>query len=170
MFRRFLWLEWKSFFRSASFGKSLGLKILMIFLALYFAVMFLLVGFGLYPIMKKLYPGEDPLEMVNRFALAYFALEFVMRFMLQTLPVMDIKPLMIFPIKKRKVVNYVLLKSLYSFYNILPLLLIIPFGIINIYKGAHGAATMLGWMVAVYAMTLSVNFLNFIVKKDSQII
>ncbi|APU68074.1 MAG: DUF5687 family protein [Bacteroidota bacterium] len=165
MFRRFLWLEWKSFFRSASFGKSLGLKILMIFLALYFAVMFLLVGFGLYPIMKKLYPGEDPLEMVNRFALAYFALEFVMRFMLQTLPVMDIKPLMIFPIKKRKVVNYVLLKSLYSFYNILPLLLIIPFGIINIYKGAHGAATMLGWMVAVYAMTLSVNFLNFIVKK-----
>lgn len=165
MFKRFFWLEWKSFFRSASFGKSLGLKIFLIFIALYFSAMFLLFGFGLYPIMKKIFPDKDPVQMVNQFALIYFAMEFVLRFMLQTLPVMDIKPLMIFPIKKRKVVNYVLLKSLYSFYNILPLFIILPFGIFNIYKGTHGAGVMIGWMIAMYSITLSVNFLNFIVKK-----
>ncbi|TBW27757.1 DUF5687 family protein [Gramella sp. KN1008] len=165
MFGKFIWLEWKSFFRSASLGKSLGLKIFMIFLALYFSAMFLFFGIALYPMLKEFYPEADPLQVVNRFALIYFVLELVFRFMLQTLPVLDIKPLMTFPIRKRKVVNFVLLKSLYSFYNILPLFLIIPFGVFCIVKGGYGYLNMLGWMLGVYSITLCVNFINFIIKK-----
>ncbi len=165
MFKKFLWLEWKSFFRSASFGKSVGLKILMGFLALYFSAMFLFFGIALFPIIKKIYPAGDPLEIVNRFALVYFAFELIFRFMLQTLPVMDIKPLMIFPIRKRKVVNFVLIKSLFSFYNILPLLLIIPFGIFCIVSEGYNTLSLVSWMIAMYAITLCVNFLNFIIKK-----
>lgn len=165
MFKKFLWLEWKSFLRSASFGKSLGLKLLMGFLALYFAAMFLFLGVALFPMLKKIYPEGDPLLIVNGFALTYFFFEFVSRFMLQTLPVMDIKPLLNQPIKKRKVVNFVLLKSLYSFYNILPLLLFIPFGLFCIFKEDYPAWNMVGWMLAVYSITLCVNYLNFIVKK-----
>lgn len=165
MFKKFVWLEWKSFLRSASFGKSLGLKILMAFLALYFSAMFLFFGIALFPMLKEIYPDQDPLVIVNRFALAYFAFELIFRFMLQTLPVLDIKPLMILPIKKRKVVNFVLLKSLYSFYNLFPILLIVPFGLFCILKQGSGTANMLGWMVAMYSTTLSVNYFNFIIKK-----
>lgn len=165
MFGKFLWLEWKSFFRSASLGKSLGLKIFMVFLALYFSAMFLFFGIALYPMLKELRPEADPLQIVNRFALVYFTLELVFRFMLQTLPIIDIKPLMTLPIMKRKVVNFVLLKSLYSFYNILPLFLIVPFGIFCMVKGGYGTLNMLGWMLGVYSITLCVNYINFIIKK-----
>ena len=165
MLKRFFWLEWKSFFRSASFGKSLGLKILMFFLAIYFTGMFLILGLGLYPGLKKFYPEENPLEIVNRYVLVYFLFELAFRFMLQTLPVLDIKPLMILPIKKRKVVNHVLNKSLFSFYNLLPLLLIIPFGIVCWVKGDYEIWNIAGWMIAMIALTFSVNFLNFIIKK-----
>ena len=165
MFRKFFWLEWKSFLRSASFGKSLGLKILMAFLALYFSAMFLFFGIALFPIIKKIYPEQDPLKVVNSFALVYFVFELIFRFMLQTLPVMDIKPLLTLPVRKNKVVNFVLLKSLYSFYNILPLLLIIPFGLFCILKEGYDPAGMTGWMIAMYALTLCVNYLNFIIKK-----
>lgn len=165
MFNKFIWLEWKAFLRSASFGKSLGLKILMIFLALYFSAMFLFFGIALFPLLKKIYPGESPLEIVNRFALVYFSSELIFRFLLQTLPVMDIKPLMSLPIRKNKVVNFVLIKSLFSFYNILPLLLIVPFGVYSIVKGNYDTMGMMGWMLAVYSITLCVNFLNFIIKK-----
>lgn len=165
MFKKFVWLEWKSFFRSASFGKSLGLKILMAFLALYFSVMFLTLGIALFPLLKELYPEADPLKVVNGFALTYFSFELLFRFLLQTLPVMDIKPLMILPIKKSKVVNFILLKSLYSFYNFLPLLLIIPFGLFCIIKEAYPTTNMAGWMVAMFATTLCINYLNFIIKK-----
>lgn len=165
MFKRFFWLEWKSFFRSASLGKSLGLRIFLIFMGLYFASMFLGFGIALYPGLKKFFPEEDPLVLVNRFALVYFVLELISRFMLQTLPVMDIKPLLNLPIGKRKVVNFVLFKSIYSFYNILPLFIIIPFGVICIVKGGYPAWEMLGWMLTMTALTLCVNFVNFIVKK-----
>lgn len=164
MFKKFIWLEWKSFFRSASLGKSIGLKILMAFLALYFSAMFLLLGIGLFPITKKFFPDSDPLEVINRFALVYFSFELVFRFMLQTLPVMDIKPLTILPIRKKKVVHFVLIKSLFSFYNLLPLLLFVPFGIFCIVEG-YEAWNMIGWMIAVFAITLSVNYFNFIIKK-----
>ena len=38
MFKLFTGLQWKSFFRSATFGKSLGLKILMGFFGVYMLV------------------------------------------------------------------------------------------------------------------------------------
>ncbi|MDX1761303.1 MAG: DUF5687 family protein, partial [Christiangramia sp.] len=165
MFKKFLWLEWNSFLRSASFGKSLGLKILMAFLALYFSFMFLFLGLALFPMLKELYPEGDPLKILNSFLLVYFTFELLFRFMLQTLPVMDIKPLMILPIKRKKVVNFVLVKSLFSFYNLLPLLLFIPFGLFCIIHEDYDAASMTGWMIGVYASVLCNNYLNFIIKK-----
>lgn len=165
MVKRFISLEWKSFFRSASVGKSIGLKILMLFLALYFATIFLLAGIGLYPLLAKYYPGEEPLEIANNFVLVWLLAELALRFFLQTLPVLDIKPLLVLPIRKRKVVNFVLYKSLLSFFNFLPLLVIIPFGIFNIFQSDYEVTSIVGWMLAMYGLSLSVNFANFIIKK-----
>lgn len=137
----------------------------MAFLALYFSAMFLLMGVAMFPLVKELYPERDPLKVVNSFALAYFVFELIFRFMLQTLPVMDIKPLMVLPVKKTKVVNFVLLKSLYSFYNLLPLLLILPFGLFCMLKEGYSNSGMLAWMLSMYALTLSMNYFNFIIKR-----
>ncbi|MFD0977207.1 DUF5687 family protein [Salinimicrobium gaetbulicola] len=165
MFKHFVALQWKAFFRSSSLGKSLGLKILMGFLAIYFSLVFLSLGIGLYPLLKELFPNVAPINMVNNFLIIWFAMELIVRFMLQTLPVISIKPLLSLPIKKVKVVNYVLAKSLFSFFNFLPLLVIIPFGIITWYKGEFSAFSVLGWTVSVYVIDLCVNYANFILKK-----
>ncbi len=165
MVKQLLSLEWKAFFRSASLGKSIGLKILMGFLAMYFTAIFLLFGIGLYPLINEFFPGEEPLLVANRFVLLWLLGELTIRFFLQTLPVLDIKPLMVLPIKKSKVVNFVLLKSIFSFFNFLPLLVIIPFGIFNIYKSEFSVEAIVAWMIAMTGLTLSVNFANFIIKK-----
>ena len=56
MTSHFLKLEWKQFFRSSSFSKSIGAKILIGFFGLYFTVCFLLIGTGAYWILKKQFP------------------------------------------------------------------------------------------------------------------
>jgi hypothetical protein len=165
MYKRFIILEWKAFFRSASVGKSIGVKILMVFLALYFATLFLFAGIGMYPLIQKYFPGEDPLKVANSFVLLWLLAELALRFFLQTLPVMDIKPLLVLPVLKRKVVNFVLIKSLFSFFNFLPLLIIIPFGIFNLYKSDHSTTAIIAWMIAMWGLSLSINFANFIIKK-----
>ncbi|MGC1205957.1 MAG: DUF5687 family protein [Flavobacteriaceae bacterium] len=166
MIKRFLSLEWKSFFRSASLGKSIGIKIFMGFMALYFIAIFLGMGLVTYPALKKLYPEQDPLMVLNGFLFYWILGDLIFRFFFQKLPVMSIKPMLTLPIKKRKIVNYVLEKSAVSFFNFLPLFAIIPFGIILMVKG-YPSTSVLVWMLALIITTLCINFLNFIIESFS---
>ena len=53
MISHFLNLEWKQYFRSAHWQKGIAIKIIMVFLALYFVATFLAIGVGGYYILKK---------------------------------------------------------------------------------------------------------------------
>ncbi|MGC1472793.1 MAG: DUF5687 family protein [Psychroserpens sp.] len=164
--KHFLNLERKQFFRSASFGKSVALNILMIFFALYFIAMFLLVGIGLYPGLKQVFPDQDPLIILNGYLFFYILGDMVLRFFFQKLPVMSVKPLLTLPISKHKVVNYVLRKSAFSFFNFLPLFAFVPFSITLLIKG-YPTGAVLVWLLAVIVVTLIINYLNFIIETFS---
>ena len=166
MIQHFLNFEWKQFFRSSYWQKSIALNILMGFLALYFILVFLALGIGLYPILKKQFPESDPLIILNGFLFYWFLGDLVMRFFLQKLPVMNIKPFLILPLKRSSILNYVLGKSAISFFNFLPLFAVIPFGIILIFED-YSLTTALVWMVLMIIFTLIVNFLNFIIESKS---
>ena len=166
MIKHFLSLEWKAFFRSASFGKSLGIKIFMGFLSLYFIAMFLGMGLLLFPGLKKVYPDQDPLLIVNSFLFYWILADLALRFFFQKLPVMSVKPLLTLPVKRGYVVNYVLGKSVLSFFNFLPLFAIIPFGITLLFKN-YPLANVLVWMLALVLVALIINFLNFIIESFS---
>lgn len=164
--KHFLNLEWKQFFRSASFGKSVALNILMIFFALYFIVSFLVLGVFLYPGLKKAFPDQDSFVIVNSYLFFYILADIAMRFFLQKLPVMSVKPLLPLPIKRNKVVHYVLRKSAFSFFNILPLFAFVPFSIMLIING-YPTLSVLTWLLAIIIVTLIINFLNFLIESFS---
>ena len=166
MIKRFLSLEWKAFFRSASFGKSLGIKIFMGFLSLYFVAIFLGMGLLLYPGLKDMYPDKDPLLIVNSFLFYWILGDLVFRFFFQKLPVMSVKPLLTLPVKRSKVVNYVLGKSAFSFFNFLPLFAIIPFGITLLFKD-YPFPNVAIWMLTLILVVLIINLLNFIIESFS---
>jgi hypothetical protein len=119
MTSHFLKLEWKQFFRSSSFSKSIGAKILIGFFGLYFTCCFLLIGIGGYWILKKQFPEKDPLVLVNSFLMYVIVADLMFRYLMQKLPVMNIKPLLVLPIQKSKIVHFILIKSSSSFFNIL---------------------------------------------------
>ncbi|MBT8394897.1 MAG: hypothetical protein KJN66_08605 [Bacteroidia bacterium] len=166
MIKHFIKLEWKSLFRSASFGKSLALKIFMGFLALYFIVSFLALGLALFPILKKTFPDQDPFIIVNGFIFYWILADLLMRFFLQKLPVMSVKPLLSLPIRKSKMVHYVLGKSALSFFNFLPLFAIIPFGIMLL-ANDYEPSKVITWIILLIVITLIINFLNFIIESLS---
>ncbi|WP_100610454.1 DUF5687 family protein [Confluentibacter lentus] len=166
MVKQFLSLEWKSFLRSASFGKSLGIKIFMVFIALYFIAIFLGMGLLLYPGLKEAFPDKDPLRIVNNMLFYWFLADLIFRFFFQKLPVMSVKPLLQLPIKRRHIVNFVLGKSTLSFFNFLPLFAIVPFGITLIIED-YPTNAVIGWMIGLVLVTLIINFLNFIIESFS---
>ncbi|MEY3500778.1 MAG: hypothetical protein RL308_2447 [Bacteroidota bacterium] len=165
MVKHFLNLEIKAFLRSASVGKSIALKVLLGFLALYFMLSFLFLGFALFPLLQENFPKQKPIEIVNNAVIFWLAIDLIFRFFMQSLPVMNIKPLLILPIKREKVIHFVLLKSLVSIYNIFPLLVILPFGITTIIQENLNTAPVLVWMLTLYVLALCVNYANFLIKK-----
>ncbi|OSY88871.1 membrane protein [Tenacibaculum holothuriorum] len=166
MIIRFLKLEWKEFFRSASFGKSLALKIIMAFFAIYLLVSFLSIGVFAYPFLKKQFPETDPFVLVNQFLIFLIIVDLIFRYLMQKIPVMSIKPMLILPIKKSKLVNYVLTKSIFSFFNVSSLVLYVPFAVVLIANG-YNVAGVLGWTFFIFMLALCLNFINFLINKNN---
>ncbi len=166
MIKHFINLEWKQYFRSSYWQKSIAINILMVFFALYFVAMFLGLGFGLLFILKKTFPEQDAFVVANGFLFFWIIGDLLMRFFLQKLPVMSVKPLLTLPVKRSTVVNYVLGKSAVSFFNFLPLFAIIPFSIMLIRDG-YATSMVLTWMFTMVIVVLIINFLNFIIESFS---
>jgi len=119
MIRKFLYLEWKAFTRSASFGTNLAVKILVGFLAVYFTLVFLAIGIGAFYILKEL--KLDPIVTINKFMIYYLLVDLIIRLLLQKIPVMNIRPLLVLPIKKPIIVHFSLGKTVLSFFNLFTL-------------------------------------------------
>ena len=167
MILHFLKLEWKQYFRSSHWQKGLALKIIMGFFVLYFLVTFLAIGIGGYFILKKQFPESDPLQLVNSCLIFVILGDLVLRYLMQKLPIINIKPLLILPIQKNKLVHYVLAKSASSFFNILGLFFYIPFAVVLIKEG-YDTAGVLGWLATMILIIQSSNFLNFLINKNNK--
>jgi hypothetical protein len=168
MFKKFISLEWKQFTRSANFNKSVAIKVLMgigVFFLLMYAI---LIGVGLYFIAKKVLPDEDPWSVVNKYLIFWLLGELVIRYLIQKMPVVHVKPLLILPIKRKKVVHYGLAKSLLTIFNFIPLFILLPFSITLIFHG-YNTINVFVWFLGVYCITLTLNFVTFLINKSSPV-
>jgi hypothetical protein len=164
MFKHFITLEWKSFFRSASFATNLVLKILMALAALYFIAIFTFAGIGVFFLLKE-EAHLEPLATVNKFLIYYLVADLVIRYFFQQMPVTNIKPLLPLPIKKNTIVHYTLGKTIISFFNLLHAFFFIPFTVVLLLNGYgfHAIYWFLGMMVIIYIN----NFITILINNKN---
>ncbi|MFD2551553.1 DUF5687 family protein [Bizionia sediminis] len=166
MIKHFITLEWKQFLRASYFQKGIVVKIFLILGALYFGGIALFLGVGLFFIAKKALPETDPVVTINNFIIYWFLFEILLRYFMQQLPVMNVKPLMVIPVKRDAVIHYLLGKTMLSFFNFLALFLFLPFSIVLLVNG-YPVVNVVFWFLAVLFITWSINFLNFLVNKSN---
>ena len=167
MIKRFVALEWKEFFRASYFQKGLVIKILLVLATLYFSAIAIFMGIGMYFIFEKLIEGVDPNISVNNYLIYWFLVNIIMRYFLQQLPVMNIKPFMIIPIKRNVVIHYLLGKTAISFFNFLSLFIFLPYAIVLLNKGYEPLNVSM-WLLSVMFITYSINYMNFLINKSNK--
>lgn len=167
MFRYFINLQWKSFFRSASLGKGLALKIVMLFFAVNIAVSLTLAGTALFFLLQNIFPGTDPLRKLSEFMPYWLLTELFIRYFMQKLPVMEVKPLLTLPIRKSTIVHFILAKSGISFFNFMGLCIFVPFATVLLAQG-YPVPNVGFWLLSVIFMVLMVNYVNFIINKSDR--
>ncbi|MFI2741731.1 DUF5687 family protein [Zhouia sp. PK063] len=158
MLSQFISLQWKSFVRSASFGTNLVMKIFMGFMAIYFIGIFSMGGVFLYKILEKS-SDQDPLDLVNQYIIYYFVFDLVLRYALQKMPIVNIKPLLYLPFSKNKIVHFSMGKTVLSFFNIIHAFLFVPFTIVLLMHG-YPLTNVLLWHLAIFSIIYSFNFIN----------
>ena len=161
MIKHFLTLEWKAFFRSASFKTNLVFKIFIGLLFLYFAGIFVLAGIGAFYGLKK--AGFEPLQTVNKFMIYYVLADMMFRYFFQKIPTLTIRPLLVLPIKKDTIVHFSLGKTVLTYFNITHAFFFIPFSIVLLVNG-YNALEVITWHLGILAIILFINFLNILIN------
>jgi hypothetical protein len=165
MIKKFLFLEWKEAIRSATFATNMALKIVMAFFAIYFAILFLALGVLAFYLLREM--GLDPITTVNKFLIYYFLMDLVFRLLLQKIPGVNIRPLLVFPIKRETIVHFSLGKTAFSFFNFAHAFLFLPFCVVLIIEG-YSVFSVLLWHIAIFSLVYSNNFLNILLSnKDN---
>ena len=157
MIKHFINLEWKSFFRSAAFQTNLVLKIFMALGALYFIGLFTLAGVGAYFGLEE--AGYEPLQTLNKFMIYYVLFDLIIKYMLQKMPVVNIKPLLLLPFNKSKIVDFALGKTMLSFFNIVHAFFFIPFSVVLLAQG-YDPLHVITWHLGMMALIYVNNFIN----------
>ena len=87
-----------------------------------------------------------------------------MRFQMQELPTLAVRPYLHLRINKNQLINYLSLTSLGTAFNLSPLLLTLPF-LIKVILPEHGPATFSAYILAITGMTLTNHFFSLWLKR-----
>jgi len=167
MIKQFLKLEWKAFFRSPTFQVNLFLKILMGLGVLYMVFVFAAMGIGVYFGLTEM--EMEPLETVNKYIIYYLAFDLVLRYFIQKMPIINIKPFLLLPLKKSRIVNVALGKTAGYYFNWLPAFFLIPFSIILVMNG-YELTGVLAWHIGIMALIYINNFINIFLNNVTVVV
>jgi hypothetical protein len=161
----FISQEIKQALRASVWQKNALINFFLLFAVGTMLVYMLLLGLYLDKILMAIFPHQNPVHILNGFLLYYFLVDLISRFFFQEMPVMSAIPYLHLPIKKSKIANYILAKSALSFFNVLPLLIFIPFSIkiIMRYESLFGG---FAWIFSLFAITIVVNYTVLFLKKQ----
>lgn len=155
---------WKQEFRSPVWAKNLLANIFLGFAALMMLSYVLILGAALDKLVGRFFPNENPIEFINGLIIYYFLFEFFVRFFLQNVPILQIQPYLHLPIKKSKIIHFMLRKSQFSVFNVLAILLFLPFTILRI-AVEYDTIQAVGWISTVIALAMCNHFLTMFIKK-----
>jgi hypothetical protein len=164
MTNHFLKHQWLQFKRSSAFERELSLTIFTWIIGILIFFSFATLAYALPKIVSKIPNVNDPVWFINLVMVYYFLSELFLRYFLQKVPALDIQPYLNLPIKRKRVALFLTGKSLISPFNILSLLLTLPFTI-EILIPKTGTVAGVAWIVSVFCISLCLHFFNILFKK-----
>lgn len=157
--------QWKQQRRSPFWQKSVAINIVLGFVVVLLLLELLLVGLTLKHILSDAFPEANLVNLFNGALLYYFAIDLVLRYLMQGLPVIAAQPYFHLPVKKSLIVNYMLAKSKLFILNYLPLLVLIPWAI-QVIAPEYGTIPALQWLLGLIFLIFANNFIVIYVKRQ----
>lgn len=166
MYKIFLHHQLLEFWRGRNKASGIITKVLMVFIILYFLLVAIGLGFFMKSFLTKLFPGKDPVLVFNGFILYYFLADFLMRVQLQELPTLSVKPYLTVNLSKKTIIKFLNLRSFFTFFNLLPIFIFLPFVFISI-APISGSLSAMAYTLIVLSLAIFNNFLILYIKRKA---
>lgn len=122
MFGKILSLQWKSFLRSPAFSQNLATTIIMGIVGVYFALVFLGLGFIAPKIITDVAPEADGPIFFGRYFMYFLIYSFLTRLIFQNFGFADLRQYILQRVPKSTIFHFMLTKSALHWINIMTLL------------------------------------------------
>lgn len=157
--------QWLKTFRTPGYYKNLVVNIFMGFFALYMAAMLVIMGFFAEEILFEAAPDTSPVETFGGIFIYILMVVLIMRYFLQTLNTINLQPYQILPIKRKTIVNYILLKPLLNPVNYITLLFVIPFSVATVSKTHGGLGAIKFVLIVIFVIWFNTLMAAYLKRK-----
>lgn len=164
MFKWLLSHQWKEMTRSNFWQKSLIINIIIGFFMLIMFLYLVLLGLFIDKVLMDIYPDGDVFAIFNAGLLYYLGIDLFIRFFLYSLPVINIESYLPLPIKKSSILNFILIKSTINIFNVLPLLVFVPF-LFKVVIPNYSANVGIAWIITMIIVVINNSFLLHYLKR-----
>lgn len=151
---------WLGFIRSPTLTKKIIEGVIIGFFALYTAISLLGLGLAAPTLIGKYIPGISPFEVVAGGLCAYIFIDILTRYFIQKFPSMSIKPYLLLPIKRSRIVNYMLFRALLSPFNLIIPFFLVPF-LFSVEIPEQGNLMAWGLVILALSTILIANYASF---------
>ena len=149
--------------RNPAFDTNRFAKFLMYFMIVYWAAIFLFLGVSLPFMFEGLVPNMEPYHIMNQGILYVMLADFLMRFIGQPSVSQEIKPYLLMPIKRKKLISLLLLKSGLDSYNFLWFFVYVPFAFLTIIR-FYGFGGMFLYLIGIWLVFVFNNYWYLLCK------
>lgn len=156
----------KNLFRSTRFDANLVLKILIVFSLFYFYSLIVSLGTNFAEILHKFQPLADPVKLFNEFLFYLIPLDCLLRFFFQKNNFRLTSAYMHLPIRRGKIISYILVTKLFNIFNLCLLLFIVPFSWVNILP-YYGWLSFTLYLLSILFIMVFITYFTFLIKNLS---
>lgn len=144
--------------RHPMYEKNRIAKILANIMAVFWAGYLIFFGITFAYGFADMVPNREPYHVMNAAALIFIlALDFILRIPFQKTPTQEVKPYLLLPVKRNRIIDFLLIRSGLSLFNLLWLFLFIPFSFITITK-FFGVTGVITYLLGIWLLIVANNY------------
>ena len=168
LIKYFIVNECRSFFRGTDLVQKTTINIfsftfnILVFYTCY------IIGLELNFFINKIYPSYLYLNSLYIILIIYSFVDIFLRHLFQKIPIIDLNKYLMLNIKKKIIKRYFVLRTFFTLYSIIPLLIFIPFIYNNIFS-EYGIFVGIKIIILIFLISIGNHFIIIYLKKKSLI-
>ena len=149
--------------RNPAFDTNRFAKFLMYFMAVYWAAILLFLGVMLPLMFEGIVPNMEPYHIMNQGFLYVMFTDFLIRFMGQPAVAQELKPYLLMPVKKNRLIDTFLIQSGLSGFNFIWFFTYVPFAFLTIIR-FYGFGGMFLYLIGIWMLFVLNNYWYLLCK------